>query len=97
MPELKRVIVAFSNRVVMAENLERALRLAVAGEMSAQDLASPMTSERHEASQLGTLAFDHYTKAKEYLRQGDWAGYGRELEQLENILREMSAVSEEKQ
>jgi uncharacterized membrane protein (UPF0182 family) len=96
LPELKRVIVAFSNRVTMAENLERALRLAVAGEMSARELASPTTPETHEASQLGMLAFDHYNKAKEYLRQGDWAGYGRELEQLENILREMSAVSEEK-
>jgi uncharacterized membrane protein (UPF0182 family) len=96
LPELKRVIVAFSNRVVMAENLEKALELAIAGEMSSRELASPMTPETHEVSQLGTLAFDHYNKAKEYLRQGDWAGYGKELEQLENILREMSAVSEEK-
>jgi uncharacterized membrane protein (UPF0182 family) len=77
----------------MAENLEKALELAIAGEMSSRELASPRMPETHEVSQMGTLAFDHYNKAKEYLRQGDWAGYGRELEQLENILKEMSAVS----
>jgi len=96
LPELKRVIVAFSNRVVMAENLDSALRLAVAGQMSAPETAFPMTLETQERSQLGALALEHYNKAKRYLREGDWAGYGRELEQLENILREMSVVSGEK-
>lgn len=97
LPELKRVIVAFRNRVVMAENLDSALRLAVAGEMSAQEVAAPMTPETRETSQLGALALEHFNNAKRYLREGDWAGYGRELEQLENILREMSAVPEEMQ
>jgi hypothetical protein len=97
LPELKRVIVAFRNRVVMAEDLDSALRLAVAGEMSAQEVAAPMTHETRETSQLGALALEHFNNAKRYLREGDWAGYGRELEQLENILREMSAVPEEMQ
>ena len=46
--------------------------------------------ETGETSGLGVLALKHYNKAKDYLREGDWAGYGRELEQLENILKQLS-------
>jgi hypothetical protein len=35
------------------------------------------------------LALQYYNEAKEQLRQGNWAGYGEALEQLENTLREM--------
>ena len=40
------------------------------------------------------LVIDHYRKAKEHLRNGNWSGYGRELEQLEKIL---LIISEEKE
>jgi flagellin-specific chaperone FliS len=36
---------------------------------------------------------EYYYKAKEYLREGDWAGYGRELDKLENILKQLSNTS----
>jgi flagellin-specific chaperone FliS len=32
----------------------------------------------------------YYNNAKEYLQKGDWAGYGKELEKLENILKKLS-------
>jgi hypothetical protein len=47
-------------------------------------------------SKLGSTALEHYTKAKEYLRNGDWSGYGRELESLETILKEISGMENEK-
>jgi len=37
----------------------------------------------------------HYNKTKDYLRRGDWTGYGRELESLEKIL-EIISESEKK-
>jgi hypothetical protein len=46
-------------------------------------------------SELGATALDHYNKAKDYLRHGDWAGYGREQESLENILKEISGMKKE--
>ena len=38
---------------------------------------------------------EHYNKAKAYLRQGKWAEYGRELENLEKLLKEMSGKTGE--
>ena len=43
-----------------------------------------------EISDLGKQALSLYHRAKEYLRRGDWAGYGRELDKLENILMQLS-------
>ena len=48
-------------------------------------------------SDLGATALDHYNNAKAYLRDGDWTGYGRELERLEIILKEISEMKSEKE
>jgi uncharacterized membrane protein (UPF0182 family) len=91
------VIVAFSNRLIMEENLDKALRSILAVEITPKQLASPAFPQikGEGLSRLGATALDHYNKAKAYLRQGDWAGYGRELENLEKILKEISAVRKE--
>jgi uncharacterized membrane protein (UPF0182 family) len=91
LPELKRVIVAFSNRLVMEENLDKALSLVLTGRVPPQAAAaSPSMAQAPGISRLGAVALEHYKKAKTYLRDGNWAEYGRELEALEGILREMS-------
>jgi hypothetical protein len=51
--------------------------------------------ETRESSNLGALALEHYNKAKAYLRQGNWAEYGRELENLEKILEKISSMTKE--
>ncbi len=38
-------------------------------------------------------ALDHYNKALDYLKQNNWAGYGKELQDMKAILSEMSANS----
>jgi uncharacterized membrane protein (UPF0182 family) len=93
LPELKRVIVAYGNRVIMEETLDRSLRLVLGGEIGAGEMVSTFKPGTHDASESGALALEHYNKAKEYLRQGNWAGYGRELEHLEEILQEMSGTN----
>ena len=35
-------------------------------------------------------ALDHYNKATEYLKQGNWAAYGKELQEMKDILTRMS-------
>ena len=54
---------------------------------------SPIVPEAGKLSDLGTLALEYYNNAKDYLQAGDWAGYGRELEKLENILKQLSKTS----
>ena len=94
LPELKRVIVAFGNRLVMEENLDKALGSLFGGEVYTEPLALPSVPERKDISNLGVLALEHWNRAKEYLRQGNWAEYGRELEALEKILEEMARKPE---
>jgi uncharacterized membrane protein (UPF0182 family) len=97
LPELKRVIVAFSNRLIMEENLDKALRSILDIDITPKHPASMVIPQRKDEglSELGATALDHYNKAKAYLRQGDWTGYGRELENLEKILKEISGKEKE--
>ena len=90
LPELKRIIVALGNRVVMEERLDRALNRVLGSELIPRRDVAAVRPETGEASDLSNRALDYYYKAKEYLREGDWAGYGRELDKLENILKQMS-------
>ncbi|MBE9580285.1 MAG: UPF0182 family protein, partial [Proteobacteria bacterium] len=96
LPELKRVIVAFGNRIIMEENLDKALSSVLGGQIFPKQLASPTIFQTHDISNLGGLALQHYSKAKDYLRQGNWAEYGRELENLEKVLRALSGITKEK-
>ena len=96
LPELKRVIVAFGNRLIMEENLDKALSSVLGREISPKELASPLIPQDLNIHNLGGEALEHYNKAKDHLRQGNWAEYGRELENLENILKEISSIAEEK-
>jgi uncharacterized membrane protein (UPF0182 family) len=93
LPELKRVIVALGNRVVMEERLDQALNRVLGSEIAPRRETSAVVTETGETSDLNARALEYYYKAKEYLREGDWAGYGRELDKLENILKQLSNTS----
>ena len=96
LPELKRVIAAFGNRVAMAKNLDNALSSVLGGEILPTELAIPAAKEILKSSNLGVQALEHYNKAKAYLRQGDWASYGTELEKLEEVLQQLAATTEKR-
>jgi uncharacterized membrane protein (UPF0182 family) len=100
-PELKRVIVAYQNQIVMEETLERALdRLfpgrettpAPAGEPSAAAPAprgtpAPATPA---VADLAAQARAHYQRALQAQRDGNWALYGEEIKQLGEVLERMT-------
>ena len=96
LPELKRVIAAFGNRLVMEDNLDKALNSIIDEQIVPQISVSASIPQDQDMAQLGVLALEHYNKAKDHLRQGNWAEYGRELENLEQILTEISRKSKEK-
>jgi hypothetical protein len=82
----------------MEENLEKALSAILDVDIASKHPASRVTPQikGQGISGLGETALDHYNKAKEYLRDGDWAGFGRELDHLESILKEISGMRTEK-
>ncbi|HJS44473.1 MAG TPA: UPF0182 family protein [Gemmatimonadales bacterium] len=99
-PELKRVVVAYQNRVVMEETLEEGLsalfgRGAGAPGRPVERVATAPGAEpaaNARAIDLTRRANESYRRALEAQRAGDWARYGEELRRLEEALRQLQAV-----
>jgi len=96
LPELKRVIVAFGNQIAMEENLEASLAQIFGGQGKPQPAvaraevvptpgAAPGPQENIRS--LVDQAWQQYTRAQDFLRQGDFAGYGNQVKQLEGTLK----------
>ncbi len=91
LPELKRVIVAFNDEVVMEENLELALQRLFGGKKAAVAVTKAVTTDSKASSAtLAKEAMGIYEKATTLQRQGNWAGYGEELRKLELVLKRMA-------
>ena len=92
-PELKRVVVAHQNRVVMEETLEAGLaRLFGGGVASGAEPAAAPRSGSGGAVDLARRAAELYQRAIEAQRAGDWARYGEELSRLGEALRRLQAA-----
>ena len=94
-PELKRVVVAHENRVAMAETLDAALAALFSGTASAAPAIAAVDSgaaaSRPNVTADNTAALvreagQHYDRAIAAQRAGDWATYGKEMEQLGKVL-----------
>lgn len=99
LPELKRIIVASNQGVVMSDTLEAGLSalaqgrkgivIATPGQVPAA--ATPATgAPSGQSADLSAQALDRFAKAQEALKRGDWATYGQELAEVERILRQMA-------
>jgi uncharacterized membrane protein (UPF0182 family) len=94
-PELKRVIVAHQNQIVMEETLDKALeRLFPAdGPGRRAQRVAPLDSDelpdRPEYDALAARAVEHYRNAMQAQREGNWAQYGEEIRRLGEVLETM--------
>src|SRR5271169_5073588 len=88
LPELKRVIAAYGDRVVMEETLGAALAALFKETSPAPTLPSaaggPAPAGPADARAREALA--HYDRAVERLKAGDWSGFGAELDALRPLL-----------
>ena len=91
LPELKRVIVAFGNQIAMEETLEQSLQKIFGGKPVGVPTPSAAPSLEVAKDQIDPArqALDHFQRAQEFLRQGNWTGYGEELKRVEALLRQM--------
>ncbi len=100
-PELKRVIVAYQNQIVMEETLDAAIeRLFPGGRPRPQPGAptstqaapspEPPSAGTPEFASLAAEAQAHYARAMQAQREGNWALYGEEIQQLGAILQKMA-------
>jgi len=92
MPELRRVIVAHGDKIVMEPTLDAALQALFGGTTAPEIAPEGVPEEREEARSVAELirqANEYFTQAEESLREGDWASYGENLERLRKVLREL--------
>jgi uncharacterized membrane protein (UPF0182 family) len=101
-PELKRVVVAYQNQIVMENTLDAALALlfpaaGAASRPPASGGVRPQTQRSEAAaveSATGTLAAqaqEIYRRALQAQREGNWAQYGENIKQLGEVLERMNA------
>lgn len=93
LPELRRVIIAYENDVVMEENLERALSVLFGGRKTTPVsgvTTNAVTHKKISVHDLAKEAAQIFERAKALQRQGDWAGYGEQLKKLEQTLKQLA-------
>jgi uncharacterized membrane protein (UPF0182 family) len=89
LPELRRVIVAYENDVVMEENLELALQ-RLFGAKAMVGKADRTEDIKSTTTDLAKEAMGVFERAIELQRQGNWAGYGEEIKKLEQLLKRIA-------
>jgi uncharacterized membrane protein (UPF0182 family) len=103
LPQLKRVIVAYSDHVVMADTLDAALSNIFSGTVTTSaapppaGAAAPAPGKAPGATAPDTQALireanQHYQRALQLQRQGDWAGYGEEVKKLGELLNRLAST-----
>jgi hypothetical protein len=96
-PELKRVLAAFENKIAMEETLEKSL-LRIFGESQPEQMSARTTDDSASPAgwtagirELIAEASRQFDAAQTEQKRGNWAGYGEALKKLEKALAELSA------
>jgi uncharacterized membrane protein (UPF0182 family) len=95
-PELKRVVVAYQNRVVMRETLDEGLAQLFGGAAGPRPptpaIAAEPATRDPELSTLAAEARRRYEAALQAQREIDWARYGEEMKRLGEVLEQLGAA-----
>jgi len=91
LPELKRVVAAYGDRVVMKETLAEALAaLFEEATPQAQPSGAPAAPPPPSAGEdRSREALRYYDRAMGRLKAGDWGGFGADLDAMRKILEQM--------
>jgi len=91
LPELRRIIVAYENNVVMDQTLEGALQKVFGGKAATPASAQAGVTPRPTGvKELAGEAAKTFERMMQLQRQGDWAGYGEQMKRLERLLKDMN-------
>jgi uncharacterized membrane protein (UPF0182 family) len=90
LPELKRVIVAYADQVVMAPTLQEAVAQIFGGERSSAASGENPTGDE-TLGELARRALEAYQESETCLATGDWTCYGQAQARLKALLRQMTS------
>jgi hypothetical protein len=100
LPEMKRVVVAYEDKIVMKESFDEALK-AIFGLVEPVDIEEDEDIDTVEdeapasIKKLTSRALELYQNARESAQNGDWASYGEYLDELEDILERLNNLNQE--
>jgi uncharacterized membrane protein (UPF0182 family) len=85
------VIVVFGNQIAMEESMEQSLQKIFGGKPTpaARPVPDSPAQVALDDKDLARRAWEHFQRAQESLKQGNWSGYGDELKKVEGLLKEM--------
>jgi hypothetical protein len=105
LPQLKRVIVSYGDQVIMEQTLDAALSKIFGGVVSTtmaqptlpsapavQAPGKPPVAAAADLQAMIREANQHFERAQQLQRQGDWAGYGEEIKMLGEVLKRLAAA-----
>ncbi|MDW8802977.1 UPF0182 family protein [Clostridium sp. A1-XYC3] len=91
-PEMKRVIVSYGDKIILAENIESALEQLFNyknDKGSGTNNNQPITNDIEKEGTIKQVK-DLYDKAIEAQKSGDWAKYGEYIKQLGDIINQLN-------
>ena len=91
-PELKKVIVSNGTDVVMGNSLEDALGKIFIETYKMGEIN--VSGDEKTLKDLIREAGEYYQNAQQFSREGNWSGYGEELNKLEQVLKILEEISE---
>jgi len=94
-PEIKQVVLVYGQQVAMEPTLDQAIARVFGGAppSGVQPPTTGKTPSGKTATDLATQAIDLYNRAVEAQKAGDWTAYGNYLDQLNKVLKALSAAT----
>jgi len=96
-PELKRVIVAYENKIAMEETLEQGLEKIFGSELGRKEpqpvsagQETPMPEKEATSADVFRKAQQAYDAALRAQREGNWAEYGSQIKTLGEVLKRLA-------
>ncbi|MBK5263011.1 MAG: hypothetical protein JJE17_10675 [Peptostreptococcaceae bacterium] len=97
-PEVKRVIVAYGDRIAYEETLAKALdSLFGSGDQNtgAGTVQEPGSTDGFNVDQIIALASEAFNNAQVAQKNGDWAAYGEYMKQVQTYLNQLAPPPQE--
>lgn len=94
LPELKKVVVCYQNQIVMADSLDLALAQVFEIEASPSSTTPAQGSgSTSTQAELVAKANNLFKESQEAQKAGNWAGYGQKINELEQVLAQLTQIS----